>query len=158
MIYGYFLILILFFIFAYIIRKCLFHHNNNNNNIDNIQRFIPQQEPQINNNVYIFNDRDDEEQISIAMQLSQQQYNQDLKQNINNLEQISLKKHLDIFPNNNTLSLDENNKYTCSICYEIIDIEENIYLIPCKHILHKKCLEEIADNKPICPFCRENLF
>ena len=52
MIYGYFLILILFFIFAYIIRKCLFHHNNNNNNIDNIQRFIPQQEPQINNNVY----------------------------------------------------------------------------------------------------------
>ncbi len=43
----------------------------------------------------------------------------------------------------------------CSICFE--DVEENseIYNIPCKHVFHKDCLSKwIERRKHSCPLCR----
>jgi len=42
----------------------------------------------------------------------------------------------------------------CPICLEDLKVKESIYLIPCCHYYHKKCLKEWVSNENICPSCR----
>lgn len=47
------------------------------------------------------------------------------------------------------LNLERN--YACSICLESI-CDNEISVLPCKHIFHKSCLDLINNNR--CPLCR----
>jgi hypothetical protein len=41
---------------------------------------------------------------------------------------------------------------TCSICWE--ELNENTTITLCKHIFHKKCIEEWKEYQKNCPYCR----
>ncbi|CAM9098708.1 unnamed protein product [Ectocarpus fasciculatus] len=46
----------------------------------------------------------------------------------------------------------------CVICYNVIDAEENEYMItPCDHLFHGECLSRWMEVKLECPVCRSQL-
>ncbi len=49
------------------------------------------------------------------------------------------------------LPLNFERNYACSICLESI-CDNEISVLPCKHIFHKSCLDLINNNR--CPLCR----
>jgi hypothetical protein len=81
-----------------------------------------------------------------------------INEKINKLKTIKFNNYIEENKESCCITIDTKNNFTCSICYDIIDNDEEVYIIPCNHILHKKCIKDIAKINPICPFCRENLF
>ena len=48
--------------------------------------------------------------------------------------------------------------YECSICLEVIKLNENINILKCGHIFHYKCIENLVDHHlNCCPNCRCDL-
>jgi hypothetical protein len=48
----------------------------------------------------------------------------------------------------------------CSICLEDLKIiEENneIVVLKCSHLFHKKCIDEWINVQHVCPLCKENI-
>lgn len=81
-----------------------------------------------------------------------------INEKINKLKKIKFNNYIENNKESCCINIDTKNNFTCSICYDIINNDEEVYIIPCNHILHKKCIKDIAKINPICPFCRENLF
>ena len=96
--------------------------------------------------------------IQKAIENSKITYNNEINNNLQNIPKIKLKEYIENNKDNCSITIDDENNYLCCICYEIINENDEIYLIPCKHVLHKKCLNDIAFEKALCPFCREKLF
>jgi anion-transporting ArsA/GET3 family ATPase len=106
----------------------------------------------LNNNFIVHNN------INVAIQNSKNSFITEINERINKFKKIKLNNYIQENKDTCCINIDTKNNYNCSICYDTIDKEEDIYLIPCNHVLHKKCITDIAINNPICPFCRENLF
>ncbi len=50
------------------------------------------------------------------------------------------------------------NQLECVICYNIIEAQNNDYMIaPCDHVFHKACLQQWMNVKLECAICREKL-
>ena len=96
---------------------------------------------------------------------------------LNNIEEINQNNRINININrnninqNNRININQNNinqsklkiiklksSENCSICFEDIILEENLYQIPCRHNFHIKCINEWIEKKDTCPLCRSNLF
>ena len=107
----------------------------------------------LNNNFIVENNN-----INEAIQNSKKSFTNEINEKINKIQKIKINKYIQENKDNCCITIDNQNNYNCCICYEIIDNEEDIYIIPCNHALHKKCLTDIAFSNPLCPFCRENLF
>ena len=45
----------------------------------------------------------------------------------------------------------------CSICLDNLKINENIYILPCKHIFHCKCIIHWLEEETTCPLCRSDI-
>jgi len=45
----------------------------------------------------------------------------------------------------------------CSICMDRYSCNQQVYRLPCNHLLHKKCLDEWVLYKSECPVCRRTL-
>lgn len=45
----------------------------------------------------------------------------------------------------------------CVICKEEFVLKEEVAMIDCKHIFHKKCINEWSSFKHECPLCRTNI-
>ena len=57
-----------------------------------------------------------------------------------------------------TVKIKEKRKQQCSICLDKFSCNEIVYFLgKCKHIYHKKCLDEWVKYKPECPACRDTL-
>jgi hypothetical protein len=52
---------------------------------------------------------------------------------------------------------DENVDFECSICLDIIENNNFIKLINCKHIFHRSCINEWKKINNTCPLCRKNI-
>lgn len=47
----------------------------------------------------------------------------------------------------------------CVICLCEFDLEDNVTVLPCKHIYHKECIEPWLVNKSsLCPICKQSIF
>ena len=48
---------------------------------------------------------------------------------------------------------------TCVICLDGLDENDKIRKLPCKHVFHKKCIDQWAFcNKMTCPICNDDIF
>ena len=57
-----------------------------------------------------------------------------------------------------TVKIKEKRNQQCSICLDKFSCNEIVYFLgKCKHIYHKKCLDEWVKYKPECPACRDTL-
>ncbi len=68
-----------------------------------------------------------------------------------------LAKSLKIY---HVVKLEENDielQLECPICLEELTTDDKVYLLPCCHFYHKKCLKEWFKNEPVCPNCRLEL-
>ena len=81
---------------------------------------------------------------------------------LNNIEEINQNNRININQNNINQSklkiIKLKSSENCSICFEDIILEENLYQIPCRHNFHIKCINEWLEKKDTCPLCRSNLF
>lgn len=149
---------------SYCIKKCR-TENEQNNNIENlhvqntrnslVRYYI--RHPNNINNVNNINPPEDTF-IQTAIKNSKITYNKEINNNIKNIPKIKLKEYLESNKENCGITVDDDDNYLCCICYDVINEDDEIYLIPCKHVLHQKCLNDIAFEKAVCPFCREKLF
>jgi hypothetical protein len=73
-----------------------------------------------------------------------QDNNQDNQLNI--LENISFKLYDDTF-----------NEKSCSICLNNFIMNDELYLLQCEHLFHKKCLLKWFKKKQTCPICRHDI-
>lgn len=46
---------------------------------------------------------------------------------------------------------------TCCICLNNMKLKDLVSRLPCKHIIHYKCLEKWCEVKTECPFCRATI-
>lgn len=46
---------------------------------------------------------------------------------------------------------------SCTVCLEAVKIGSSVYDIDCKHVFHKKCIENWRREKDTCPCCRSML-
>ena len=44
----------------------------------------------------------------------------------------------------------------CPICLESLK-QKNIHITKCKHVFHRKCINEWTSKRPYCPLCRKKL-
>jgi hypothetical protein len=58
-----------------------------------------------------------------------------------------------MFCNNEHTDTISNNLITCSIC--LLELKKNDKTLDCKHIFHKKCIDEWISNNNTCPLCRK---
>lgn len=71
---------------------------------------------------------------------------------------IGDKKNKNIKMLNNYIFINENkvrNNELCCICLE--ELNENVVMIKCHHIYHKKCIDEWFLKKKNCPLCNINI-
>ena len=127
-----------------LVRYYIRHPNNINNvnNVNNVNNITPPEDTF----------------IQTAIKNSKITYNKEINNNIKNIPKIKLKEYLESNKENCGITVDDDDNYLCCICYDVINEDDEIYLIPCKHVLHQKCLNDIAFEKAVCPFCREKLF
>lgn len=52
----------------------------------------------------------------------------------------------------------EDDKLTCSICWDTISQELEVAELQCSHRFHSQCIENWVILKPECPLCREIIF
>ncbi len=53
---------------------------------------------------------------------------------------------------------ENNGVKVCSICYQNLQIGENLIKIPgCEHVFHSKCILQWVKIKVNCPYCRANI-
>ena len=83
-----------------------------------------------------------------ALNISRETYKNEFNENLNKLEIILLKDHPSF--------TDE--ELECPISFDSLNLNEEIYLLPCKHIFKKIYLEEMLRLKNECPICREKIF
>ncbi len=50
--------------------------------------------------------------------------------------------------------LDSDEEKCCSVCFDSINKGEKVFVIPCGHVHHRKCVEDWFDKKGRCPDCR----
>jgi hypothetical protein len=53
------------------------------------------------------------------------------------------------------LQWDKDDENSCAVCYCNFCKDEDIFLLPCKHSYHKKCVRNWLLKKQTCPYCRE---
>lgn len=58
---------------------------------------------------------------------------------------------------NKTKATKDQQHQLCSICYYNIKEEEQINLLPCKHIFHCDCIKEWLLKEKNCPMCKQEL-
>lgn len=46
---------------------------------------------------------------------------------------------------------------TCAICMDNCETNNDIVLLPCKHIFHLNCVKEWVTHNPVCPLCRATI-
>tara|TARA_A100001015_G_C15006654_1_gene721016 strand:+ start:904 stop:1419 length:516 start_codon:yes stop_codon:yes gene_type:complete len=51
----------------------------------------------------------------------------------------------------------EINDFECSICLDVVENNDFVKLINCKHIFHKSCIDEWQKINNTCPLCRKNI-
>jgi hypothetical protein len=49
---------------------------------------------------------------------------------------------------------DERDDPSCSICYEPLEHDEKIGILPCDHLFHSKCLKTWLARRNVCPLCQ----
>ena len=47
--------------------------------------------------------------------------------------------------------------FECSICLDVVENNDFVKLINCKHIFHRSCIEEWKKINNTCPLCRKNI-
>lgn len=58
---------------------------------------------------------------------------------------------------NNPFDYKKKENIECSICYEVINRNDDIMVTPCFHCFHRRCLEKWMNIKLICPLCRKDI-
>ena len=51
----------------------------------------------------------------------------------------------------------DNNQINCPICYDMLNLNRNIAITPCKHRFCLGCLLEHSKRSGLCPVCRGNI-
>ena len=46
---------------------------------------------------------------------------------------------------------------TCIVCRNVMDVKENVKVLPCGHCCHMECLERWLEGHTVCPLCRTDL-
>ena len=101
-----------------------------------------------NRNIEENYNNDENEILESVLSISVESYKKEYEKKLKKLKVIKLKNH----PNYSDENLE------CPISFDSLNFEEEIYLIPCKHIFKKKNLEEMLRLKNECPICREEIF
>jgi hypothetical protein len=55
---------------------------------------------------------------------------------------------------NQFIKIDNDMEYTCPICLENGNKNDNLVQSPCNHVYHHKCMEEWLSCGDFCPVCR----
>lgn len=53
----------------------------------------------------------------------------------------------------------EKSKYdsNCGICLETYNGDEDVVILDCSHLYHKKCIDEWIHYNQVCPLCKKNI-
>lgn len=51
-------------------------------------------------------------------------------------------------------NVDEMDVPSCSICYEPLEHNEKVGILPCDHLFHSKCLKTWLARRNVCPLCQ----
>ena len=135
-----------------ILNQPVFNHNNGLSIIDEINNALSRvQDLELMGGLFgnmiggyenVLNDIMEDRMIEVAMRDSLYHYNtQEKKPNIK----------LDI---NSQKSCVEHTSHACAICKDDFELDENITILECKHILHTNCIAEWVKYKSECPVCR----
>ena len=129
--------------------------NNSNDNMNSINNINNEN----NNNHTVINVNNNTNVLQNINEINNSEINIALDENNNNLnsnENFNLKETIQLFIEDHCYKTRYSSYYlklskSCNICNKILKFSEEILILPCFHIYHKKCVEERLFNNELKP-------